>query len=352
MKVLHCPTDTGGNPWYLSRAERELGVESDMMVFKSQRFDYPTDINLHLESVPKWFIPFSAYKILSFFKYAVKNYDVFHFNFGRSVIDYPYFYFFNYLDFELLKKLGKKIIVTYQGCDARIRSYCIENFEISACANCESKYCKGIFEKMKKKRIEKVQKYADNIYSVNPDILYNLPDFAEFMPYANFDPKLYPQKSQKQDDDTIKILHAPSNRAIKGTDYVLKTYERLKKENYKVELVLIENLPNDKAINLYQKADIVVDQLLAGWYGGFAVEAMALEKPVLCYLREKDLEFVPFKDKIPIINTTSETLYENLVNLIEDEKLRKEIGKKSRAYVEEIHDPIKIAKKLIKEAYQ
>jgi hypothetical protein len=32
--------------------------------------------------------------------------------------------------------------------------------------------------------------------------------------------------------------------------------------------------------------------LFAGWYGGLAVELMALGKPVLAYIREEDLSFV------------------------------------------------------------
>ena len=51
-----------------------------------------------------------------------------------------------------------------------------------------------------------------------------------------------------------------------------------------------------KRTRRYRDADIVVDQLLAGWYGGFAVEAMALGKPVIAYLRESDLHHVPAGD--------------------------------------------------------
>jgi len=79
---------------------------------------------------------------------------------------------------------------------------------------------------------------------------------------------------------------------------------------------------------------------------------MAMEKPVISYLRKDDLDkFVPFKDEIPIINSTKDSLYDNLIPLIEKESLRRKKGKEGRRYVEKYHDPNKIAKNLIDNYY-
>ena len=48
-----------------------------------------------------------------------------------------------------------------------------------------------------------------------------------------------------------------------------------------VELDIVEGVPHDEARERYARADIVVDQLNAGWHGVFALEAMALGKPVV-----------------------------------------------------------------------
>ncbi len=60
---------------------------------------------------------------------------------------------------------------------------------------------------------------------------------------------------------------------------------------------MIENLTHEEALNEYSKIDVLVDQLLAGWYGGLAVEVMSLGKPVVAYIREEDLDFIPKKMK-------------------------------------------------------
>jgi len=102
--VLHCPTVVGGNAWALSRAERKLGIDSDLVIFKSNWLNYKYDKNLHLE---KYYLPHNIIKLLLFFRNAINHYDVFHFNFGRSIIDYPYL--LDYFDLPILKRKNKKI---------------------------------------------------------------------------------------------------------------------------------------------------------------------------------------------------------------------------------------------------
>jgi glycosyltransferase involved in cell wall biosynthesis len=92
-----------------------------------------------------------------------------------------------------------------------------------------------------------------------------------------------------------------------------------------------------------------VDQLLAGWYGGLAVELMALGKPVISYIRESDLKFIPqeMRKDLPIISAAPATIYSVLKEwlTVRRDELPK-VGQSSRAYVEKWHDPVKIAARL------
>jgi hypothetical protein len=103
-----------------------------------------------------------------------------------------------------------------------------------------------------------------------------------------------------------------------------------------------------------EEADLLVDQLLSGWYGGVAVEMMALGKPVICYLRDKDLDFIgeSMRADLPIIRATPKTIYEVLKDyLVRRRPELAEIGARSRTFVEKWHDPISIAG-LLSEAYR
>ena len=110
------------------------------------------------------------------------------------------------------------------------------------------------------------------------------------------------------------VVHAPSSRRRKGTDHVVEACEDLD-----VELRIVEGLRHDEALARYRDADIVVDQLNAGWYGLFAIECMAMGKPVVTFLhdeaarRTEDAYGLP----VPIVNASSETLRDRLEELVE-----------------------------------
>jgi glycosyltransferase involved in cell wall biosynthesis len=99
----------------------------------------------------------------------------------------------------------------------------------------------------------------------------------------------------------------------------------------------------------YARADIVVDQLNAGWHGVFALESMALGKPVVAHLKPDVVErsAAGYGVRLPIVPATPETLVDALRPLVEQPALRREIGARSRAYVEQVHDIDRIADRLI-----
>jgi len=100
-----------------------------------------------------------------------------------------------------------------------------------------------------------------------------------------------------------------------------------------------------------QEADIAIDQLLIGWYGGYAVEMMALEKPVICYLNPDLFRFVPWAKEIPIINATPKNIKEKIKLLLENPALRIKLGQAGRQFALKYHNPESLAKKFI-EYYQ
>jgi glycosyltransferase involved in cell wall biosynthesis len=140
------------------------------------------------------------------------------------------------------------------------------------------------------------------------------------------------------------VVHAPSSRRRKGTEHVVAACEQLP-----VELEIVEGLHHDEARRRYERADIVVDQLNAGWYGLFAIEAMALGKPVVTFLHEEAVARTEdaFGTRVPIVGASADTLVERLRPLVEDPEERRRVGAASRAYVERLHDADKVADLLL-----
>lgn len=336
-RILHCPVDVGGQAWMVSRAERQLGHQSDHMVFSSSYINYPADYNLNFNQ--KSFFKNFLKAVIFLFR-AVKKYDIFHFYYAKSILPF-------YLDLPILKILRKKIFFTFQGSDIRRRGFFSQQFKIDVYKGCKSIKNKKIFDFFRFLRLKIAVFFANKTFVLNPDLKLISPS-SELLPYANIDLNEWLPVEIKKEDNILTILHAPTDRVIKGTKYLIETVSRLKKEGYPVELKLIENVKHNQLKKFCQEADIVVDQLLIGWYGAFAVEAMALGKPVVCYLNKDLFYLVPWAKDIPIVNANVTNLYEKLKWLIENPKERERIGKKSREFVEKWHNPVKIAEKLIK----
>lgn len=341
FRVLHCPFNNGNEAWVLSRAERELGIKSDLITFSDHSFYQNYDRLYQIES----FNVFNLIKRYQLLKAFLKQYDVFHFNFGSSILDYP-IPGFNHLDLGLLKKAGKKIIVTYQGDDARDKEFFLKNFGRGPYLTSAYTFTDRLTDRIKRYRVNKMSRFADAVFALNPDLLHVLPKNAEFMPYASAD--LNSDKlSKRRTSNKINIVHAPSMRFTKGTDAIIKIVQELSGK-FPVELILVENVTHNEALKIYEQADLAIDQLIIGWYGGFAVEMMAMGKPVVAFLRQSDLkQFVPFWREIPVINADVKTLKPVLEELLSDPEKLIVLGKKSRKFVEKYHDPQKIAKKMI-----
>lgn len=347
MKVLHLPTSVGGNSWGLAQAEKSIGLDSRVLIDNNTWLNYKNDICLNLQDKNT----FSAVlkRIQTFFQIRTK-YDVFHFNYGTSLLDFVYRAIF-VLDLPFYK--GKKIM-TYNGSDARQNlnilcgKFIGEIYEIEPYNNVDR-------NNKIKKRIEKVTKHVDHIFSLNPDLMYFLPpEKTTFLPYTiagwNDIDELPFQIEQK-----IKIVHSPTNRAFKGSKYILEALERLQQKYDHIEVTIVEGIPYDKALKLYQEAHIVIDQILIGWYGAFAVEVMKMGKPLAVFIRKEDLHFIPDQMANDLLETIINIDQNNIESTIEHyinntDKLYVK-SKQSIDYVQKWHDPVKIAT-IVKDVYE
>lgn len=140
----------------------------------------------------------------------------------------------------------------------------------------------------------------------------------------------------------LRVLHAPNHRAIKGTQYFEQAVEALKAEGVPIELIVIEKVANDQIRAVMETVDIVADQLIIGWYGNFAVEAMAMGKPTLAYLRRDLIDLfetyaIVERDEIPIINTSALNVKATLRDLALHRELFAAHEARSRAYAIKYH---------------
>jgi len=302
LRVTHCPVNIAGIPWENVQALRRKGVDARLVVFERGTLHHEADWSLdrHGNLARRLATQFAA-----FAKLAPKT-DVFHFYFGLTLIPKS-------LQFPLLRLLRKKSVFHYLGTDIRGKSR--EELAFGKRADAE---IVGSYDAIR---------WVPEAHVIPPGL--NLREFTPVPP---------------SDSARPLVVHAPSNREKKGTRFVIEACERLD-----VELDIVEGVPHEEARARYARADIVVDQLTAGWHGVFALESMALGKPVVTHLKPDVVERSAegFGIRLPIVPATKETLVEALRPLVEQPALRREVGAAGRAYVEQVHDIDRVADHLL-----
>jgi len=233
-------------------------------------------------------------------------------------------------------------MMLFLGCDVQQPELTFKKeIPFSACHNCEQEYKDyvGCVPEKKIIRTGKIEKLVDFIVSHTAfsDVLKK--NYIKIVQPVNLED--FPKIFQQPENKIPVILHAPSNYGYKGSKYLVDAIEKLKNE-YAFEFKLISNV---ELKTLYEEiliADILVDQLIQGWYGMLPLEAMMYEKPVICYLRDDVIKALP--GECPIINANPSTIYSVLKTTLENKSSWKEIGKKGRDYVIKYHDAKSIAK--------
>ncbi len=364
MRVLHLPT-TVGDPSGLSRQLRALGIDSHVWAISQNYLDYPVDRVLVNEGDGP---VVRLLKMLSAGRYVFGRWDVVHFNYGstlfsplhtdsrsgggRNVLAAALNVFAAVLqraELGILRARRIPVFIHYQGDDARQGDYSLQHFEISIATQVPRGYYSPRTDRWKRRQIRFMAKRAAGIYAVNPDLMNVLPSSTVFVPYGHIAIQDWTPRYTQADRERLVFAHAPSHRKVKGTDLILEALEELAAEGYRFDVDLIEGVSNSTALERYADADVVIDQLYAGWYGGVALEAMALGKPVVVYLRESDFQYLPpeMADELPFFRATPATVKADLRKILDTP--REELvtrAKRSRAFVERWHDPIEISSRI------
>jgi hypothetical protein len=264
----------------------------------------------------------------------------------------------------LAKLFGIKLIYLPSGCnDDESKANFTKSDNGHLCGNC------GMWNKcndtLNNLNFSRIRKYFDMQIGVGAI------DSTQFrmthLAYKSIDLNLWnpnitvPLAHQLPATDKLRILHSSfikesgrnwQNRNEKGSPFVLAAIERLQSEGYPVEYFFIENKPSNQ-MRFYQvQADIVVEQLIYGWWGSTGVETMALGKPVVCFIRPSwksfFLQTFSRHKKLPIVEANINTVYDVLKKLVTRADYRMRKGEESRRFAEKHFDPEKNTRALIK----
>ncbi len=240
-------------------------------------------------------------------------------------------------DMRLLRKLGRRIIIYYVGSDSRppyLAGVSPDTVDL------ETLY-KRVIET--RKALRRAEMRAD-VVVVNPlsAQFHQKPICIDQVINNSLDPERI-ARAQFAASDTaretsirpLRIVHAPSSAALKGTDRIRAAVANLAQKGYRVEYIELSGRPNDEVLATLAGCDIAIDQLYSDCYGGmFAHEACALGKPVIvCGYGATELaRIVPKWARLPSVFGHPDELEVMLERLVSDHEYRRETAEQMRRY--------------------
>ena len=344
MRIFIGLAEVANNAFTYAKAFQALGHETYTVIVERNSFYLDSTYDTVLNEVgvaPEKLLSRSEMlrRRIKVFIRALRNCDTFLFLFGTSFLP-------GHWDYPILKLFGKHIVSIFFGDDVRYWYAYEQEMRLlgwEADLKPYLEYRKSDvtdFFVTKLKRVRAAERYADLILSQ--------PSQGELQtrPYmrVNVPLNLSQYHFNVPEREVPLVVHAPSDRAVKGTEFVLETVEKLKREGLPFEFQLAEKMPNTRVRELLAKADIVVDQLFSQTVAGLALESLATGNVVLA---KYSSEYSHIPSDCPVVNVTVDTLPTELRRFILNRDLRRQLANAGRKYVERHHNHIKVARQIL-----
>jgi glycosyltransferase involved in cell wall biosynthesis len=339
MKVLHAPLNYANQAYVLSQALKAQGVDSSLLRYRWEINDAKDEYNFNEDRVATignkdWFG--DLLRIVG--DVAAQGFDIVHL-WNRSLIYRRQNEWFNGLDLPFLRHAGARLAYRFTGYELRRKSL---ELELNPFSPFRYGFDSGFAEDDQKRYLDSIAPYVDAFVVQDPEMQCFLPR-ARVIPRA-LDLERFSVVEAEPKQRPL-VVHAPTNRLLKGSDAVVKAVQALQAQGVEFYFRLIEGMSYEKAVDLYRQADIVVDQLLIGWYGVVAIEAMAMGKTVIAYIRDDLTGY--FRNEMPLLNANPKTIEAVLRDAVKDRELRQQLGQSARAFVERVHDSRIVARSVI-----
>ena len=368
LKILHVPVDLGGHPRALAREQRRLGHDAISITLLHSELGFNGDECFDAPIGTRGRLVRRELARLTLLRRALTWADVVHCHFGQTIasirplpvrdpgraglaeaVVVAYARLAWLRDLALLRAAGKRIAMTFYGDDVRLVGLSLTRNPYTHLQLPELRSVLEVRDAFKRELVNVLSRAGVIMFATNPDLLAALPPTATFLPYGNTDPDAH-EVALPRAEGTLKLVHMPTHRGVKGTELFVAAIDHLRRQGHDVELSLIEHMSNAEALGELGSRDVLLDQLRVGWYGGVAVEAMAMGKPVVVYLHPEDVALVPaaMRQDLPFIGANPDSVGEALTSLVAMPRRQlMEIGLASRRFVERWHRPADVARTVL-----
>ncbi len=252
----------------------------------------------------------------------ITDYDVFHFVFNQTLMP-------NGLDIIPLKRLNKTVFMHNLGSEIRLPEIARKHHRYWQYAE---DYLRGLNSENIKSNLKELSKWIDHAIVNDYEMASYIKDYYKHVHMVGLPINLEKYSYSAQEDHLpIKIVHAPTNKSVKGSLFFEQAIEKLKLK-YNITYHRIEKMDHEHAILAYKNADIVLDELIIGTYGSLTMECMAMGRCVVTFINP-DFK-TPHDEHIPVWSANVDNVCERIEELILSYETRAKLSSSARSYVE------------------
>ena len=320
-------------PWYTTRILRRHGWKADYLAIGRSPYWDRSDF-----TVPgDWRLSRSLREFLLLWT-VIARYEVVHLHFMITMSESGW-------ELEYLKRMGRKIVVHYRGCEARDRERNMAlHPAINICQRCDydATICRHPVNRLRR---ELARRYGDHVLVTTPDLRDFVPE-AEHLPF--FSPEVESAPAEEPPPlagRAFRIVHVTNHPGIEGTEEIRAAIERLRQKGHDIEFVFLRGVRHEQVLEAYRGADLAIGKMKMGYYANAQIESMAMGVPTLTYVRP---EFVtPELEDSGLLLTTLPALESTLEHYLTHPEALAAKRRVARASALRLHDNARIAGRLI-----
>ena len=365
LRIAFAPVEIAGYYRNLCIGLQELGVDSRQLLVEAHGFRYgehpPDDpiarfaLDAAQRSDPKkqpglgrfLLRPINLASRAALVAHAARSYDVLVLAYGSSLL--------HLADLPLLKRLGKKLVFVFHGTDSR-PPY-LNGKKVRSAGEHPGPYLAREARSIKRS-VAWINRYADAIID-NP-----LSGHFHLRPFVNWFEVLIPCAHDERFSraaatvaaagpcgQALRIVHAPSDPASKGSDLIAAAIERARRRGTAIEYVELKGRPNAEVLEELARCDFVIDELYSDVPGAsLCFEAAAFGKPAIVggYGQEQFQRWIRPERVLPTHYTRPELLDAAIERMAGDVAYRSELGARAQRFVTETCSPAAVASRMLR----
>ena len=203
--------------------------------------------------------------------------------------------------------------------------------------------------------------YAEKYKRLGRKAIVSTPDLLKLLPESSWQPNMVPlneadflpRTDHLGNQDCVRLVQAPTRKWHKHTAEFLRVTSKIEADHPNVETHLLEGKSYRECLKFKRNCHVCFDHM-NGWFGIASLESLAHGIPVVAGLDDWNISAIKSftgADSLPWVVARNESeLEKQLSELVNDPNKRVEIGRESRAFLEN-HWTENHALKLLMETY-